>query len=85
MRSGTSREGVIDSKLWEVKAQQMLRITTNTRKVEKICSLIPFKEESDLLDLIKARSDLDILFALCCEFPKLTSEQSIHPLPIDKV
>ncbi|KAG9228670.1 hypothetical protein BJ875DRAFT_476907 [Amylocarpus encephaloides] len=84
MGSGTSRESGIDLK-WETKAQQMLRTTTNTRKVKVICSFILFKEESDLRELIQARSDLETLLALCCEFQKHSDEQSVDLSLTDEV
>ncbi|CAG8977994.1 hypothetical protein HYALB_00000663 [Hymenoscyphus albidus] len=66
MGSGTSRESVIDSEYWEAESQRILRTTTNTYKIEMICSLIPFKDEKALFKVLEARSDLDTLFAHYC-------------------
>lgn len=66
MGSGTSRESVIDSEYWEAESQRILRTTTNTYKIEMICSLIPSKDEIALFKVLKARSDLDTIFARYC-------------------
>jgi hypothetical protein len=65
MGSGASRVGVIASKWWEAKAQKMLMATMNMGKVEVICSLL-FIDEKIAIRLLKARPDLDKLFALHC-------------------
>lgn len=70
---------MIDSKWWEAKAQQKLVTTTTTGKVEVICSLIPFEDERIALRLLKARSDLDILFTLHYRGQKIPGEQSVYP------
>ncbi|TVY17568.1 hypothetical protein LARI1_G004948 [Lachnellula arida] len=66
MGSEISREDVIASKWWEAKARKMLITTTNISKVEGICSLIPFYDETNTIGLLKARPDLEKLFALHC-------------------
>jgi len=79
MGSGASREGVIASKWWEAKAQKMLMTTTNMGKVEVICSLLPVKDEKTAIRLLKARPDLDTLFALHCRYQDLSKEQRVDP------
>ncbi|RDL36275.1 uncharacterized protein BP5553_06887 [Venustampulla echinocandica] len=43
----------------EAKAQHMLMTTTNTRKVEIICSLVPFTDEKAQVARLMARYDLN--------------------------
>lgn len=66
MRYRASSEDVIASRWWEAKAQKMLMTTTNTDKVKVICSLLPVENEEITIRLLKARPDLDTLFALHC-------------------
>jgi hypothetical protein len=79
MGSGASREDVIGSKWWEAKAQKMLITTTNPGKVEVICSLLPFEDGKAAVRLLKARPDLDTLFALHCKYQGLCEEQRADP------
>ena len=79
MGSGPSREDVIVSKWWEAKAQKVLISTTKPGKVEVICSLLPFEDEKTAIRLLKARTDLDTLFALHCKYQDLSMEQRADP------
>jgi hypothetical protein len=69
---------MIESKWWEAKAHRMLITTTEIRDVELICTLIPFIDETTLLDLLSRRSDLDTLFKLHC-IQDGPEQQSIDP------
>jgi hypothetical protein len=64
MGAGASRQNIIESKWWEAKAHRMLITTTEIQDVELIYTLIPFIDETTLLDLLSRRSDLDTLFKL---------------------
>ena len=46
--------------------------TTDTGKVALICSFIPFRDESAMIGLLKARSDLEMLVAIHCKSNKLS-------------
>jgi len=67
------------SKWWESKAQQSLVTTTDPSKVKAICSLLPFDNEEAAIQLLKARPDLDLLFALNCSYQDVSAEQQTDP------
>jgi len=76
MGSGSSR---LETRWWEAEAQQKLMTTTNTGEVEVICSLIPGLDETTMIGHLKARSDLDTLFALHCRCQNLPTVQRADP------
>lgn len=78
MGSGASRENVITSKWWEAKAQKML-MTTTVGKVEVVCSLLPLEDERTVIELLKARPDIDTLFVLHCRDRGLSKEKCADP------
>ena len=57
----------------------MLINTTNPGKVEVIYSLLPFEDRKTAVRLLKARPDLDTLFALYCKYHDLCEEQRADP------
>ena len=57
----------------------MLITTTNPGKVEAICLLLPFEDGKTAVRLLKARPDLDTLFALHCKYQDLCEEQRVDP------
>ena len=77
--SRPSREDGIVSKQWEAKAQKVLISTTKLGKVEVIYSLLPFEDKKTAIRLLKARADLDTLFALHCKYQVLSIEQRVDP------
>lgn len=79
MRSRHSQEKVIASKWWEAKAQEMLKTTTTIGKLDVICSLLPVEDEKTAIRLLRARPDLDTLFALNCRYQDLSKEQRADP------
>ncbi|TVY37821.1 hypothetical protein LOCC1_G008416, partial [Lachnellula occidentalis] len=48
-------------------------------KVEVICSLFPVKDEKTAIGLLKARPDLDTLFALHCKYQDLSKDRRADP------
>lgn len=70
MGSGSSR---LEKRQWEAKALQMLITTSNPEVVGLICSYIPWADETNLVDQLKRRSDLDTLFMLYCK-PNISSD-----------
>ncbi|KAH6672618.1 hypothetical protein B0J14DRAFT_77801 [Halenospora varia] len=76
MGSGSSR---LETRWWEAEAQQKVITTTNIGKVEVICSLIPGLDGTTMIGHLKARSDLDTLFALHCRTQNLPTEQPADP------
>ncbi|PVH75955.1 hypothetical protein DL98DRAFT_642514 [Cadophora sp. DSE1049] len=74
MGSRTSRERVIASMWWRAKAQKMLTSAT-IGKVQVICSLLPLEDEKTAIKCLKARSDFNTLFALCCRDRGFSQEQ----------
>jgi hypothetical protein len=53
----------------------MLMTTPNSEVVGLICSYIPWEDETNLVDQLKTRSDLDTLFTLYCK-PNISAEHS---------
>ncbi|MAD82895.1 MAG: hypothetical protein CL912_08020 [Deltaproteobacteria bacterium] len=75
MGSGSSRVET----WWEAEAQRKVRVTKNSGKVEVICSLIPGMDQTAVVGSLKARPDLEKLFALYCENQNRSRDQAIHP------
>ncbi|KAL5325340.1 hypothetical protein ACEPPN_006465 [Leptodophora sp. 'Broadleaf-Isolate-01'] len=78
MGSKASLKNTIASKWWEAKARKMLR-TTTIDKVEFICSLLPLEHEKTVIKSLKARPDLDTIFARHCRNQDLSKEQRANP------
>jgi hypothetical protein len=66
---------MITSEWLEAKSQAILRTSTNIGKVRVICSLLPIQDGKTVIKLLKARPDLDTLFALYCSDQNLSKEQ----------
>jgi hypothetical protein len=78
MGSRASREDVIALKWWEVEARKMV-MTNTIGKVEEICSLLPIDDGKTVIELLKARPDLDTIFALHCRYQDLSEQQRADP------
>ncbi|RDL30198.1 Uncharacterized protein BP5553_10476 [Venustampulla echinocandica] len=76
MGSESSR---VETRWWEVKAQQKLRTTTSIGKVEVLCSLVPGVHQATMIRYLKERPDLDTLFALHCGRQSPSTKQHADP------